>query len=94
MLPDVAETLQAFQKIVSGQQVLGLEKTPEEFRTPCYLVDQVHNRGDYYDKGFPIQEWHSNGRQRQLLNFEDVKVDASIFDIPADYRQYSLFDEQ
>ena len=41
MLPDVAETLQAFQKIVSGQQVLGLEKTPEEFRTPCYLVDQV-----------------------------------------------------
>lgn len=92
LMPDVAQTLQKFQKLVSGQQVATLEKTPEEFRTPCYLVDQVYNQGEYYSKGLPIQEWHSNERQRQLLNFEDVKVDVSIFDIPVEYRQYSLME--
>ena len=90
LLPDVAKTLQAFQKVVSGQQLMNLEATPEEFRTPCYLVDQVYNKGDYYDKGLPIQEWHSNERMRQLMNFENVKVDSSIIDIPAEYRQFSL----
>ena len=90
LLPDVAETLQSFQKVVSGQQLMNLEATPEEFRTPCYLVDQVYNKGNYYSKGLPIQEWHSNERMRQLMNFEDVKVDSSTFDIPADYRQFSL----
>ena len=92
LMPDIAKTLQAFQKIVSGQHAQSLERTPDEFRTPCYLVDQVHNQGDYFNKGFPIQEWHSNERKRQLLNFEDVKVEASIFDVPAEYRQYSLYD--
>ena len=90
LMTEVAASLQAFQKIISAQHVHNLDSTPEEFRTPCYLVDQVHNRGDYYSKGLPIQEWHSNEKQRQLMNFEDVRVDASIFDIPAYYRQYSL----
>ena len=90
LLPGVAKTLQAFQKVVSGQQLMNLEATPEEFRTPCYLVDQVYNEGDYYSKGLPIQEWHSNERMRQLMNYENVKVDSSIFEIPAEYRQFSL----
>jgi hypothetical protein len=90
LLPEVANSLQSFQKIISGQQVTNLEKTPEEFRTPCYLVDIVHNKGDYYSKGFPVMERHSNGKIRQLMNFEEADVDASIFSIPAEYRQYSL----
>jgi hypothetical protein len=90
LLPDVAKSLQNFQKIVSSHQIIGLESTPDEFRTPCYLVDQIHNKGDYYSKGLPIQEWHSNERQRQLINFENREMDTAIFDIPADYRQYSL----
>lgn len=90
LLPDVAGSLQGFQRLMSGQQALTLEQTPEEYRTPCYLVDQVYNRGEYYSKGLPIHEWHSNERMRQLLNYEEVEVNASIFDIPKDYRQYSL----
>jgi hypothetical protein len=35
-------------------------------------------------------ERHSNGKIRQLMNFEEADVDASIFSIPAEYRQYSL----
>ena len=90
LLPDVAKILQSFQQIISGQHALNLENTPEEFKTPCYLVDQVHNTGAYYSKGLPIQEWHSNDERRQLMNFENTEVDAAIFDIPQDYRQYSL----
>jgi len=90
LLPDVAKSLQGFQRLMSGQQAFTLEHTPEEYRTPCYLVDQIYNTGEYYSKGLPIHEWHSNERMRQLLNYEEVKVDVSIFDIPDEYRQYSL----
>lgn len=90
LLPEVAKSLQSFQKIISAQHTLNLEKTPEEFKTPCYLVDQVYNKGDYYSKGLPIQEWHSNDKRRQLMNFENTEVDAAIFKIPQEYRQYSL----
>jgi len=90
LLPEVTKLLQSFQQITSGQHALNLEGTPEEFKTPCYLVDLVYNKGDYYSKGLPIQEWHSNEKRRQLMNYEDAEVDAAIFKIPQEYRQYSL----
>ena len=90
LLPQATALLQSFQKTISAQQVNNLSKTPEELRTPCYLIDQVYNTGEYYNKGLPIQEWHSNGRIRQLLNFEETEVDTAIFDLPADYRRFSL----
>ena len=90
LLPEVSKSLQSFQKIISAQQVNSLEKTLDEYQTPCYLVDQVYNKGDYYSKGLPVQEWHSNEKRRQLMNFEDAEVDAAIFEIPQEYRQFSL----
>lgn len=90
LLPHVASSLQGFQQIMSGQQLITLSQTPEEFRTPCYLLDQIYNKGEYYSKGLPIHEWHSNERMRQLLNYEQVEVNSSIFKIPEEYRQYSL----
>ena len=90
LLPEVSKSLQSFQKIISGQHANSLEKTPVEFQTPCYLVDQVYNTGEYYSKGLPVQEWHSNEKRRQLMNYEAVEVDTAIFKIPQEYRQYSL----
>lgn len=90
LLPEVSKSLQSFQQTISGQHINSLEKTPAEYQSPCYLVDQVYNKGDYYSKGFPIQEWHSNEKRRQLVNYGTVDVDATIFDIPDEYRQYSL----
>jgi hypothetical protein len=90
LLPEVSKTLQSFQKIISGKNVSGLEMTPDEYQTPCYLVDQIYNRGDYYSKGLPVHEWHSNKKKRLLINFEDTDVDPAIFKIPEEYRQYSL----
>jgi hypothetical protein len=90
LLPEVSKSLQSFQKIISGQNIKSLEKTPEEYQTPCYLADQVYNQGDYYRKGLPVHEWHSNNKMRFLMNFEDVEADPAIFNIPVEYRQYSL----
>ena len=89
LMPEVAGSLQRFQQVVSANQVNSLDSTPEEFRSPCYLVGLVYNDGAYYSKGLPIQEWYSNGRRRQLVNYENVSVDETLFDIPSDYRQYS-----
>ena len=90
LLPDVAKILQKFLMLVSGQHAYNLENTPSEYQSPCYLEDQVFNAGEYYDKGLPIREWHSNERTRQLVNFEPVDVSAIQFTYPLDYRQYSL----
>ena len=92
LLPEVARALQAFQQVVSANQVSKLENTPEEFRKPCFLVGLVYNAGEYYSKGLPIQEWYSNGRRRQLMNFENVRIEESIFDLPEEYRQMTLGD--
>jgi hypothetical protein len=90
LLPEVASVLQKFQALVSGQHVYNLDNTPSEYHTPCYLVDQVFNTGEYYEKGLPIREWHSNERMRQLVNFEAIDVNPAQFIYPLDYRQYSL----
>lgn len=90
LLPDEASSLQKFQALVSGQHALNLNKTPEEFLTPCYLTGLVFNEGDYYKKGLPIQEWHSNEKKRILIDYRAVKVAADIFETPIDYREYSI----
>ena len=86
----MSTNLLKFQALVSGQHVYNLDNIPSEFRTPCYHIDEVYNIGEYYEKGLPIQEWHSNNKIRQLVNFEPVDVSAMQFTYPLDYRQYSL----
>lgn len=90
LLPKVTKLMKAYQGIVAGQQVKVLKTTPVEYQTACFLYDQVYNDGKYYEKGLPIQEWHSNGKQRVLVSYKEIKVNLSIFDFPSDYREYSL----
>jgi hypothetical protein len=90
LLPEAAGMLRHYMQVMSSQQQMNLEKTPIDMRTPCMLQDQVFNEGAYYDRGLPIREWHSNGQQRLLLDFSRVKVDASLFELPPDYRRYSI----
>lgn len=90
LLQDVRKTLTDYQKILVGQQSRLLEATPEEYRSGCFLSDQVFNEGDYYEKGLPIQEWHSNGKSRLLLSYKKVKVNPEIFHAEEGYQSYSL----
>lgn len=90
LVPKVASLLQRYQKVVSGQQVKMVDNKLTEFQTPCYYADQVYNEGLYYDKGLPIQEWHSNGRVKALTSFNKTTVELNKFAVPDDYREFSV----
>ena len=93
LLPDVRKILKRFQLVISGQQVSLTDNVIDEMRDACYYIDQIYNAGDYYDKGLSIQEWRSNERSRILTSYKKEKVKPGLFDIPEDYRQFSISKE-
>lgn len=90
LLPDVRVLLKNYQAVISGQQVKMTDNTISSQQTACFFVDQIYNTGAYYDKGFPIQEWHSNERSKILQSFKMITVDKKIFDVPETYNQFSI----
>jgi hypothetical protein len=90
LLPEVRKILQNYQKVVSGQQVKMTDNKITEIQTDCYYADQIYNLGAYYEKGLPIQEWHSNERSRLLTGYDKISVDPEKFKVPADYKQFSV----
>ncbi len=90
LLPEVRGILQNYQKVVSGQQVNMVDNKITEFQTGCFYADQVYNSGAYYEKGLPIQEWHSNERSKILTTYNKISIDPAKFRIPESYRQFSV----
>ncbi|MDT8282711.1 MAG: hypothetical protein RQ982_07850 [Gammaproteobacteria bacterium] len=90
LLPEVSKILQNYQKVVSGQQVKMTDNKITEIQTDCYYADQIYNTGAYYEKGLPVQEWHSNERSRLLTGYDKIPVDSEKFKVPADYKQFSV----
>jgi hypothetical protein len=89
-MPDVRKILKNYQKVVSGQQVKMVDNEINERQTACFYIDQIYNSGEYYDKGLPIQEWHSNERSKILTGYEKIPIDSSKFNLPEKYRQFSI----
>ena len=90
LLPEVTAILQNYQKVVSGQQVKMTDNKITEMQTSCFYADQIYNSGAYYEKGLPIQEWHSNDRSKMLTTYNKMSVDSDKFKIPEDYHQFSI----
>ena len=90
LLPDVAQIMKNYQVVISGQQVKMTDNKLTDMQTACFFADQIYNRGAYYDKGFPIQEWHSNERSRILSTYKKTDVNPDIFAIPDGYNQFSI----
>jgi len=90
LMPEVGQILQNYQKVVSGQQVKMVKNEITEMQTACFFVDQIYNSGDYYLKGLPVQEWHSNERSKILTDYKKMSVDSKKFKLPEDYRQFSI----
>ncbi len=90
LLPEVRAILQNYQKVISGQQVKMADNKITELQTGCYYIDQVYNTGAYFEKGLPIQEWHSNEHSKILTGYSKVSVASDKFKIPQDYRQFSI----
>lgn len=90
LLPDVSQIMKNYQMVISGQQVKMTDNKLTEMQTACFFADQIYNMGLYYDKGFPIQEWHSNERSRILSSYKKADVSLDAFMIPDDYNQFSI----
>jgi hypothetical protein len=90
LLPEVRGILQNYQKVVSSQQVKMVDNKITEFQTGCFYADQVYNTGAYYEKGLPIQEWHSNERSKMLTTYDRISVDPAKFTVPKSYREFSV----
>ena len=90
ILPEVRAILKNYQQVVSGQQVKTADNRLNDVHGACFYIDQVYNAGAYYDKGMPIQEWHSNDRFKLLTSYKKVKVSRDSFKVPEHYRQFSV----
>ena len=90
LLPEVRAILQNYQKVISGQQVKMADNKITDIQTACYYIDQIYNTGAYFEKGLPIQEWHSNESSKILTGYKKVTVASDKFKIPQEYRQFSI----
>jgi len=90
LLPEVRKILRSYQKVVSGQQVKMTDNKITDIHNACFYADQVYNSGAYYEKGMPIQEWHSNERSKILTSYKKIAIAKDRFIIPNDYRQFSV----
>jgi len=90
LLPEVRGILQNYQKVMSGQQVRMTDNKITEMQPSCFYADQIYNSGAYYEKGLPIQEWHSNDRSKMLTTYRKISVASDKFNIPESYRQFSV----
>jgi hypothetical protein len=90
-MPDVSRALQSYQAILAAQQQETLVTTPKELQTPCFLANYIYAPVEYSAKGFPIEQWDVTGYRRSLSGIEEnVVVDPSLFDLPADYGYFSI----
>lgn len=90
ILPEVRMIFQNYQKLVSGQQVKMVDNKITEMQSACFYVDQIYNTGAYYEKGLPVQEWHSNERSRLLTSYKRISVESDKFNVPENYRKFSI----
>lgn len=90
LLPKVTRMLKDYQQVLSAQQVQMLKRTIKGVQTPCYLADQIYDKGLYYDKGLPVQEWHSNKKSKILLDYKQVKINPDLFNLPKSYSRFSI----
>ena len=90
-LPDVSTALQSYQMVLAAQQQASLINTPEELQTPCFLANYIYAPAEYGSKGFPVQQWDASGYRRSLAGIEEnVSVDGTLFELPADYAYFSI----
>ena len=83
------QVLYEYQQVLTGQQVATLKNTPKEFHTPCFLVDQIYDSGDYYKVGLPVQIGYSRGYRKFLKDFKKSSFDMKLFVLPQGYSEFT-----
>lgn len=80
-----------YEQTLASRQQENLAATPESVQTPCFLVRYVYAPARHLQRGFPIQEWDSDGYRRFLTDYRETdQVRGELFHLPEGYRRFSL----
>jgi hypothetical protein len=90
LLPDAVAALRQYYEVLAGEQSATEARMPAELRSVCDQADLIFAPGRFLAHGFPVRRVEHNGRQRQLVSFEQVPAQADWFAIPADYERFRL----
>ncbi|MBU1192799.1 MAG: hypothetical protein KKA36_02790 [Gammaproteobacteria bacterium] len=91
LMPDVVAALREMQAVLAARQYRDLDKTPEDYRTPCFMANYIYAIDRHLQAGFPVLELRQDGWQRALLDFHsDQPVAAELFSVPKGYSEERL----
>jgi hypothetical protein len=91
LLAEAAKAIAEVRGLLAGRQYKDLDKTPEEFRTACFLANYVYAPGRNLEHGFVVQESNNAGLHRLLVDYQlEFDTDPGLFELPPGYVQSSL----
>ena len=90
-LPEVAQALAEFGEVMAATHGSAYLATPLEQREPCDLARLVLEPRRWFKYGLTLDEIHYTGFSRRLLNYQaGVAVRLKVFEVPENYRQFSM----
>jgi len=93
LMPDVVDAMQAFTAVLADDSKVTFNNIPADLHNACEMSMSTFAAGRHLKHGFPIQEWSVNGDGRTLVNYdENYEPDPALFELPEDYRQFSIQD--
>ncbi|MFP3873317.1 MAG: hypothetical protein ACLFQT_05275 [Thiohalophilus sp.] len=93
LMPDVVDAMQAFTAILADDSKVTFNNTPADLHDACDMSMSTFAAGRHLKHGFPIQEWSVDGDGRTLVDYtEDYEADPALFELPEDYRRFSVQD--
>lgn len=93
LAPDAALAMAEFAEALAATQAATYQATPADQQRPCDLARFVLEPRRWYQYGVPVDEVHTNGLSRRLLNYSaSYKAKPTLFAVPVRYRQVNLKD--
>lgn len=90
-LPAFVEAMQEFNTVLANDSAAILSSMPADMHDACSLAKSIFAPNRYFQAGFPLQRWSSDGSRQVLLDFKrDHKADSTLFDIPSSYKQLNI----
>lgn len=91
VLADAAQAMRVYREVLAAEHKRILPFVPPETHEGCDLALNVFEPDLPTRFGLIVREWNAQGYQRILTNYvPDYRVDAGLFELPPDYRQYAL----
>lgn len=88
LLPELAQVLVDYEQTIVKQNNQTFSEIPASVRSSCYVANNYLHASDYLKVGFPLFVIDDQGRQKKLLDFQQIIKSHSIMEQPDDYSVY------